>query len=179
MSGASTGLTLAGVFLGEAAAALVVGSAGRPLAGIACAGAAVALAFRWLRLQRRHVEASARERLALALAEALHEEAGGRAQQAIEILERARAEAPLDGAAARLLIELYARRDELTRAVEVALENLLRLDPGDVRNMIASLEAWDERQHAAALTFAVTIQRTATMNRRGNGNSRLPSARTG
>ena len=37
------------------------------------------------------------------------------------------AEAPLDGPSARLLIETYARRDDLTRAVEVAADASFRL----------------------------------------------------
>ena len=32
----------------------------------------------------------------------------------------------------------------------------------DVRNMIASLEAWDEPQHAAALVMALTIRSSHT-----------------
>jgi hypothetical protein len=168
MSNASTGVTLAGVFVCETAAALLVGAAGRPLAGAGCVAVAVALAFRWLRAQRRRAEAGARERLALARAEALAAATGGQVDRAIEILEQARDDAPLDGPAARLLIETYARRDDLSRAVEVAVEHLPLLDPDDVRNMIASLEAWNERQHAAALAFAVTVQSTAA----GRANQR-------
>jgi hypothetical protein len=159
-------VTLAGVVACEAAAALLVGGAGRPLAGVACAAAALSLAFRWLLRQRRHVEAVGRERLAVARAEAQAEEAAGHDQRAIDILEEARTDASLDGPAARLLIDLYAKRDELTLAVEVALQHLPVLDPGDVRNMIASLEAWNQRQHAAALAFAVTLQMRASMSLR-------------
>ena len=161
MSGTNGGLTLAGVFLCEAAAALLVGAAGRPLAGAACVAGALILVYRWLRSNRRRLEAMTQARLAAARAEALTESAAGRAERAIDVLEQARAEVPLDGPAARLLIELYAADDELTSAVQVALEHLPLLDPGDLRNMIASLEAWNEHQHAAALVFAVTIRRTA------------------
>jgi membrane protein implicated in regulation of membrane protease activity len=169
MSDASIGMTLAGVFLCEIAAALLVGAAGRPLAGSAFVGAALALAHRWLRLQRRRLETARLERLALARAEAQAEAAGGRTARAVEILEEARADALLDGPSARLLIELYASGDDLTSAVRLAIEHLAVLDPVDVRNMIASLESWDERQHASALAFAVTIRQTVWTLRGARG----------
>jgi hypothetical protein len=169
MSDASSGMTLAGVLLCEIAAVLLVGAAGRPLAGSAFVGAALALAYRWLRVQRRRFETARLERLALARAEAQVEASGGRAERAIEILEEARAQVPLDGPSARLLIELYASGDDLTSAVQLAIEHLAVLDPTDVRNMIASLESWNERQHASALSFAVTIRQTVWTLRGARG----------
>jgi hypothetical protein len=166
MSDASSRVILAGVFLCETVAAFLVGAGGRPLAGAGCGALALSLAFGWLHRQRRHVRAARQERLAVARAQALAEDAAGRDQHAIEILEETGTDTPLDGPAARLLIELYARRDELTPAVEVALQHLGVLDPGDVRNMIASLEAWDERQHASALAFAVAIRARASKSLR-------------
>ena len=156
----SSRVTLAAVFACEVAAAMLVGAAGKPLAGTVFVAASLALAFRWLGTLRRQAEAARHERLALARAEALSEAANGRAACGVEVLERVRVDTPLDGPSARLLIELYATCDELSGAVEIALEHLSLLDSTDVRNMIASLEAWNERQHAAALTFAITIRRT-------------------
>ena len=98
---------------------------------------------------------------------------------AIAILESTRARTNLNRPAARLLIDLHASADDVGRAVEVALEHLDLLEPADIRNMIASLEAWGERRYAALLTAAVSFQRIATMKSRGNGNRRLPSMRAG
>ncbi len=64
--------------------------------------------------------------------------------------------------AARLLVELYAEAEHLDRAVQIALEHLDLLEVHDVRNMIASLQAWDEPQHAAALVMALTIRSSHT-----------------
>ena len=90
--------------------------------------------------------------------EAAIERADGRADRATEALERVRGLPIFDGAAARLLVELYAEAEQLDRAVQIALEHLDLLELHDVRNMIASLEAWDEPQHAAALVMALTIR---------------------
>ncbi len=90
--------------------------------------------------------------------EAAIERADGRADRATEALERARGLPIFDGAAARLLVELYAEAEQLDRAVQIALEHLDLLAVHDVRNMIASLEAWDEPQHAAAMIMALTIR---------------------
>ncbi|HXJ19354.1 MAG TPA: hypothetical protein VMT03_03905 [Polyangia bacterium] len=155
----SSRVTLAALFACEVAAAMLVGAAGKPLAGTAFVAAALALGFRWMGTLRKQAQAAQQARLAIARAEAQGEAASGRAACGVEILERVRVDTPLDGPSARLLIELYASCDELSGAVEIALEHLPLLDPADVRNMIASLEAWNERQHAAALAFAVTIQR--------------------
>jgi hypothetical protein len=90
--------------------------------------------------------------------EAAIERADGRADRARETLERARRLPSFGAAAARLLVELYAEADHLDRAVAIALEHLDLLEVHDLRNMIASLEAWDEPQHAAALSLALTIR---------------------
>ena len=90
--------------------------------------------------------------------EAAIDRADGRADRARDALERARRLPSFGAAAARLLVELYAEADHLDRAVHVALEHLDLLEVHDVRNMIASLEAWDQPQHAAALVMALTIR---------------------
>jgi hypothetical protein len=90
------------------------------------------------------------------------ERADGHADRAMEALERARRLPAFDGAAARLLVELYAEAEQLERAVQIALEHLDLLEVHDVRNMIASLEAWDEPQHAAALVMALTFRSART-----------------
>jgi hypothetical protein len=90
------------------------------------------------------------------------ERADGRADRALETLEGARGLPTFDGAAARLLVELYAEAERLDRAVQIALEHLDLLEVHDVRNMIASLEAWDEPRHAAALVMALTIRSART-----------------
>ena len=59
------------------------------------------------------------------------------------------------------------RRSDLDRAVQIALEHLDLLEVHDVRNMIASLEAWDEPQHAAALVMALTLRTPAPSVRLG------------
>ena len=90
--------------------------------------------------------------------EAAVERADGRADRARETLERARGRQTFDPAAARLLVELYAEADQLDQAVQIAITHLDLLEVHDVRNMIASLEAWDEPRHAAALVMALTIR---------------------
>ena len=56
-----------------------------------------------------------------------------------------------------MLVELYAEANDLERAVEVAIEHLDLLDPHDVQNMISSLRAWGEPQHAATLGIAAAM----------------------
>jgi hypothetical protein len=90
------------------------------------------------------------------------ERADGRANRATEVLERARALPTFGAPEARLLVELYAEAEHLDRAVQIALEHLDLLEVHDVRNMIASLEAWDEPQHAAALVMALAIRSSRT-----------------
>ena len=94
--------------------------------------------------------------------EAAIERADGRADRAMDALERARGLPTFGGAAARLLVELYAETERLDRAVEIALEHLDLLEVHDVRNMIASLQAWDEPQHAATLVMALTLRSSHT-----------------
>jgi hypothetical protein len=94
--------------------------------------------------------------------EAAIEKADGRPDRAAEALERARGLPTFGGAAARLLVELHAEAERLDRAVQIALEHLDLLELHDVRNMIASLQAWDEPQHAAALVMALTFRTAHT-----------------
>ena len=101
--------------------------------------------------------ANARARGRRSLSEAAVERADGRAPRP-ETLERARGRQTFDPAAARLLVELYAEANQLDQAVQIAITHLDLLEVHDVRNMIASLEAWDEPRHAAALVMALTIR---------------------
>ncbi len=173
------GPLLAGIFGCQAAAALSIGLGARPGLGLLFAAAAVWLGVVGARRFRRASRVAGARQLADAWRGAARAAADGAPAVAIAILEQARSRAGLDGPTARLLVELHASTDQVGHAVEVAVENLDLLEPGDVRNMIASLESWGERRHAAALTAALGLQRTATRNRRGNGNSRWPSVRTG
>jgi hypothetical protein len=173
------GRLLAGIFACEVAAALLIGLANRPVLGLLFAAAAVWLGAAGTRRFRRASRAAGARQLAAAWRGAARAAADGAPAVAIAILEEARSRAGLDGPTARLLVELHASTDQVAHAVEVAVENLDLLDPADVGNMIASLESWGERRHVAALTAAIGVQRTATRNRRGNGNSRWPSVRTG
>jgi hypothetical protein len=170
---------LAGLFGCELAAAVAIGLAGRPGLGLLFVGGALCLGLLAARRFARATPAPAAGPLVAAWTGAARAAADGAPAVAVAILEAARARTGLDGPTARLLIELHASSDEVDRAVEVALENLHLLAPDDVFNMIASLESWGERRYAAALAAAVGIQRTATTNSRGNGNSRLPSMRAG
>jgi hypothetical protein len=88
--------------------------------------------------------------------EAALERADGGAVRAAESLERARHRPAFDGAAARLLIELYAEMDQLGRAVRIALEHLDLLEGREVRTMIGWLETWGEANHATVLAAALT-----------------------
>jgi len=168
-----------GVFACEVAAVLLIAVARRPALGALCMAAAVALGLAGLRRFRRAALNVAEQQLAAAWTGAARAAAEGCTGMAIAILESTRARTDLNRPAARLLIELHASADDVGRAVEVALEHLHVLEPGDVRNMIASLEAWGERRYAALLTAAVSFQQVATMKSRGNGNRRLPSMRAG
>jgi hypothetical protein len=90
--------------------------------------------------------------------EAALERADGGAVRAAESLERARRQPTFDGAAARLLIELYAEMDQLERAVRIAVEHLDLLGGQEVRTMIAWLETWGESDRARVLAAALTKQ---------------------
>jgi eukaryotic-like serine/threonine-protein kinase len=84
------------------------------------------------------------------------ERADGRADRAIQLLEAARLRGNFGREAARLLVELHAEASDLDRAVQVAVESLDLIAPEDVRSMIASLNAWGEFRHAAAVVRAVS-----------------------
>ncbi len=88
--------------------------------------------------------------------EAALERADGGAVRAAESLERARRQPTFDGAAARLLIELYAEMDQLEQAVRIAIEHLDLLEGEDVRTMIGWLETWGQADRAAVLAAALT-----------------------
>jgi hypothetical protein len=94
--------------------------------------------------------------------EAAIERADGGVDNAVASLERARSRPTFDGAAARLLIELCGEANDLERAARIAIAHLDLLEIHDVRNMIASLAAWGEPHHAAAVTMALTIRLSGT-----------------
>lgn len=75
--------------------------------------------------------------------------------RAIEVLEAARGRPSFGAAAARRLIELHAEVDDLKRAVQVALDHLELMNGEDLRNMLASLEAWGDAAGAARLAGAL------------------------
>ena len=85
------------------------------------------------------------------LLEARIENADGHADRAREALERGRSRPTFGAAAARLLVEMHAEANDLSRAVGVAIDCIDLLSVDDLRNMIASLEAWGEPLQAAAL----------------------------
>ena len=120
----------------------------------------IALEEKDYRLARQILAQAADRRLVDPSLEATIEHAHGGAHRAIESLERARAGAAFDGAAARMLVELYAERNDFARAVRVAIDHVNLIKEQDLRNMIASLEAWGEREHAVALTLAVALRRS-------------------
>ena len=90
--------------------------------------------------------------------EATIENADGHPDRAREALERGRSRPAFGPAAARLLVEMYADTDDLNRAVELAIDRVDLLKVQELRNMIASLEAWGEPDHAAALSLALTAR---------------------
>jgi hypothetical protein len=93
--------------------------------------------------------------------EAALERADGGAVRAALSLERARAQPTFDGAAARMLIELYAEMNQLEQAVRIAIEHLDLLEAHEVRTMIGWLETWGEADPATVLAAALT-KRTST-----------------
>jgi lipopolysaccharide biosynthesis regulator YciM len=167
---------IAGVFGCEAVATLLIATGKSPFLGLLFVAAGISIAFAWLRRYGREADALVAAQLETAKAlladgsrtaawnaarAAAHAAAdGGHADRAIEILERARAGGAFDGEAARLLVELYAASNDLTRAVRVAVEHVCLLEEHDLRNMIASLEAWDEPAHAATLSLVVALRRS-------------------
>jgi hypothetical protein len=92
------------------------------------------------------------------LLEARIEMAEGGPEMAIRALERGRRRPSFGGAAARRLVELCAERDDLSRAVEVALDCIDLLPEEDLRNMIASLDAWGAPDHAATVAVALALR---------------------
>jgi hypothetical protein len=92
------------------------------------------------------------------LLEAAIETADARPDAAIDALERARRRPTFGGAAARRLVELLAERDDLARAVEIALDCIDLLAVQDLRNMQASLEAWGAPGHAATIGVALALR---------------------
>jgi hypothetical protein len=90
--------------------------------------------------------------------EAAIERADGGIDRATLALERARNRPTFDGAAARLLVELYAEANHLDRAVQIAVEHLDLLEANDLRTMIAWLETWGEPHQAAILAVAMTMR---------------------
>jgi len=88
--------------------------------------------------------------------EAAIERADGGIDCATQALERARDRPTFNGAAVRLLIELYAEANQLERAIQIADEHLDLLKDHEVRTMIAWLETWGEPHQAAVLAVART-----------------------
>ena len=107
------------------------------------------------------------------LLEAAIEKADGHADLAREALARGRRRPTFGTAAARLLVEMYAEANDLSRALEVAIDCIDLLSVEDIRNMIASLEAWDEPSHAAALSVALTVRMAVAAS-----NTNLPERAT-
>jgi hypothetical protein len=84
--------------------------------------------------------------------------AGAGPEGAIRALEEGRRRPTFGAAAARRLVELLAERDELSRAVEVALDFIDLLSEQDLHNMIASLGAWGAPGHAATVAVAMAFR---------------------
>jgi uncharacterized protein YfiM (DUF2279 family) len=96
------------------------------------------------------------------LLEAAIEKADGGAEDAIQALLRARRRPAFGRAAARRLVELCAEENDLARAVEVALDCIDLLAVQDLRNMIASLEAWGAPGHAETVAVALALRAPLT-----------------
>jgi hypothetical protein len=94
----------------------------------------------------------------LPVLEAKIECAAGQPASAIAALERARRRRSFGPAAARRLVELHAEADNLEQAVTVAIDHLTMLDGQDLRNMVASLEAWGAWEEAARLAGALAAR---------------------
>jgi hypothetical protein len=92
------------------------------------------------------------------LLEARVETAAGQPSKAIAVLERARGRVTFGAAAARRLVELYGEIGDLKRAVIVAIAHFDLLNVDDLRNMIASLEAWGEPAGSALLAGALAAR---------------------
>ena len=92
------------------------------------------------------------------LLEARIELADGGHEMAIRALERGRKRPTFGGAAARRLVELWAEREDLSRAVGAALDCIDLLAEDDLRNMIASLDAWGAPDLAATVAVALALR---------------------
>lgn len=90
--------------------------------------------------------------------EAAIERADGGIDRATEALERARSRPTFDGAAARLLVELYAEGNHLDRATRIALEHVDLLEDHDVRDLLAWLKTWGEPHQAAIIAVALSMR---------------------
>ena len=86
--------------------------------------ARIALDEKNYKLARQILEQAAARRLVDPCLEAEIEQADGHPERAIEVLERAGERAPLDEAAARLLVELHVETNNLARAVRVAIDHV-------------------------------------------------------
>jgi hypothetical protein len=117
----------------------------------------VAVEERDLRTARSLLGRMGSERDVDPLAECAIEVADGGPEAGIRALEWGRRRPTFGAAAARRLIELLAERDELSRAVEVALASIDLLSEQDLRNMIASLEGWGAPGHAATVALALAL----------------------
>jgi Zn-dependent protease len=103
----------------------------------------------WCLLEQGQVEQAWRTLMAAgplpaldAYCRAAVEEARGREQTAIEILERARHGEGLGAEAVKHLVDLYARRGRFDLVCRVACEEVRRLEPDDARRVIdAAIEA--------------------------------------
>jgi hypothetical protein len=92
------------------------------------------------------------------LLEAAIELASGRADGAIRALRRGRERPVFGRAAARQLVELCAAGNDLEGAVAAALDCIDLLAAQDLRNMIASLEAWGAPELAGTVAVALALR---------------------
>jgi hypothetical protein len=120
--------------------------------------ATVAVDEKDLRTARDLVERMGSPRDVDPLLEAAIELCRGRVDGAIRALDEGRQRPMFGAAAARRLVELLAERDDLARAVEVAIDCIDLLPEQDLRNMLTSLEAWGAPGHAATLAVALALR---------------------
>jgi hypothetical protein len=140
-------LLIVGIVACEAAATLLIAIGRAPIVGLPFVAGGIAIAFTGLRRHRRNADT----------------------------IERAGERATLDEAAARMLVELHVETNNLARAVRVAIEHVTVMKEQDLRNMIASLQAWGQPDHSAALTLAVALRRAIAAGdiRRSGSSDRL------
>jgi hypothetical protein len=156
------------------AAAYVAAGEQRVRAAVAVM-ARIALDEKDYKLARNILEQAAARRLVDPWLEAEIERGDGHPERAIEVLEGARERAALDEVAARMLVELHAETNNLARAVRVAIDHVNVMKEQDLRNMIASLQAWGHPEHAVALTLALALRRAIAAGdiRRSGSSDRL------